>query len=622
MDRRLAAILAADVVGYSRLIGIDEAGTLASLKNHRVELIEPRIVEHKGRIVKLMGDGLLAEFPSAVEAVRCAVQIQQRMAERNAGLPEDGRITFRIGINIGDIVVEGDDLYGDGVNVASRIEGLCEPGGVCIARNVFNQVQDKLDLTFDYLGEKEVKNIAQPVAVYRIMMDEKAAASVTPPIAGPAKRTSWRKPAIAAVAVLVLLVGGAIWWQVQAPEFEPASVDRMAFELPDKPSIAVLPFANVGDDPEQVYFADGITNDLITDLSKFNSLFVIAANSTFTYKGKPVKVQQVAEDLGVRYVLEGSVQRTGDTIRINAQLIDALSGHHLWAERYDRKAEDLFAIQDEILKTIVGTLHVKVINAEFERTLKRPTENLSAYDYYQRGFYYHLAWGKENNDRARRSFKKAIELDPDYARAYAMLSFVETNDWQYDFAEDTSDSLAHALNDARKSVAIDPDDYWNIWALGHVRMARGETDEAIAAYQQALALNPNDPGLLMGMVELLVSVGQADQAVTQAKTAMRHNPHCPDWYFWNLGWAQYMAGQPEDAIATLQKMTNPPNGVRRTLAAALVEVGRIDEARAMIKEYMKNEPAQTVADIRKLKYKYRPYVDKWANDLLKAGLPE
>jgi adenylate cyclase len=371
-----------------------------------------------------------------------------------------------------------------------------------------------------------------------------------------------------------------------------------------------------------VYFADGITNDLITDLSKFNSLFVIAANSTFTYKGKPVKVQQVAEDLGVRYVLEGSVQRTGDTIRINAQLIDALSGHHLWAERYDRKAEDLFAIQDEILKTIVGTLHVKVINAEFERTLKRPTENLSAYDYYQRGFYYHLAWGKENNDRARRSFKKAIELDPDYARAYAMLSFVETNDWQYDFAEDTSDSLAHALNDARKSVAIDPDDYWNIWALGHVRMARGETDEAIAAYQQALALNPNDPGLLMGMVELLVSVGQADQAVTQAKTAMRHNPHCPDWYFWNLGWAQYMAGQPEDAIATLQKMTNPPNGVRRTLAAALVEVGRIDEARAMIKEYMKNEPAQTVADIRKLKYKYRPYVDKWANDLLKAGLPE
>jgi len=622
MDRRLAAILAADVVGYSRLIGIDEAGTLASLKNHRVELIEPRIVEHKGRIVKLMGDGLLAEFPSAVEAVRCAVQIQQRMAERNAGLPEDERITFRIGINIGDIVVEGDDLYGDGVNVASRIEGLCEPGGVCIARNVFNQVQDKLDLTFDYLGEKEVKNIAQPVAVYRIMMDEKAAASVTPPIVGPAKRTSWRKPAIAAVAVLVLLVGGAIWWQVQAPEFEPASVDRMAFELPDKPSIAVLPFANVGDDPEQEYFADGITNDLITDLSKFNSLFVIAANSTLTYKGKPVKVQQVAEDLGVRYVLEGSVQRTGDNIRINVQLVDALNGHHLWAERYDRKAEDLFAIQDEILKTIVGTLHVEVINAEFERTLKRPTENLSAYDYYQRGFYYHLAWGKENNDRARRSFKKAIELDPDYARAYAMLSFVETNDWQYDFAEDTSDSLAHALNDARKSVAIDPDDYWNIWALGHVRMARGETDEAIAAYQQALALNPNDPGLLMGMVELLVSVGQADQAVTQAKTAMRHNPHCPDWYFWNLGWAQYMAGQPEDAIATLQKMTNPPNGVRRTLAAALVEVGRIDEARAMIKEYMKNEPAQTVADIRKLKYKYRPYVDKWANDLLKAGLPE
>jgi adenylate cyclase len=622
MDRRLAAIFAADVVGYSRLVGIDEAGTLGALKSHRIELVEPKIAEHKGRIFKLMGDGILAEFPSAVEAVQCAVQIQQKMAERNADLPEDRRITFRIGINIGDIVVDEQDIYGDGVNVASRIEALSEPGGLCVARNVFNQVKDKLDLTFDYLGEKEVKNIAEPVAVYRVIFDEKAAALMTPLAPGPMRRTGRRWLVATAAIVLVLAAGGAVWWHARAPEFRPASIDRMAFELPDKPSIAVLPFVNVGDDPEQEYFSDGLTNDLITDLSKFNNLFVIAANSTLTYKGKPVKVQQVAEDLGVRYVLEGSVQRTGDTIRINAQLIDALSGHHLWAERYDRKAEDLFAIQDEILKTIVGTLQVKVNNAEFERTLKRPTENLSAYDYYQRGFYYFLAWGKENMDQARRSFKKAIELDPDYARAYAMLALVEKNDWQYDFAEDTSDSLAHALNDARKSVAIDPDDYWNIWALGHVRMARGETDEAIAAYQQALALNPNDPGLLIDMVELLVSVGQADQAVTQAKTAMRYNPHSPDMYFWNLGWAQYMAGQPEDAIATVQRMANPPNGVRRTLAAALVEVGRIDEAREVIKEYMKNEPEQTVADIRKLKYRYRPYVDKYANDLLKAGLPE
>lgn len=622
MDRRLAAILAADVVGYSRLIGVDEAGTLAALRAHRQELIQPKVTEHKGRIVKLMGDGILAEFPSAVEAVQCALQIQQRMAERNSKLPEDRCVAFRIGINIGDIVVEGEDIYGDGVNVASRIEGLSEPGGVCIARNVFNQVKDKLDLTFDYLGEKEVKNIAQPVAIYRVAIDEKATALLTPLVRGPVKQTSWRMPVIAAVVLLAFVVGGLIWWQGLAPEIKPASIDKMAFELPDKPSIAILPFANLGNDPEQEYFADGITNDLITDLSKFNSLFIIAANSTFSYKGKPVKVQKVAEDLGVRYVLEGSVQRTGDTIRINAQLIDALSGHHLWAERYDRKAEDLFAIQNEILKTIVGTLQVKVNNAEFERTLKRPTENLSAYDYYQRGFYYFLAWGKENNDQARRSLEKAIELDPDYARAYAMLALVEGKDWRYDWAEDTSESLAHALNYARKSVAIEPDDYWNIWALGHVRMAKGETDEAIAAYQQALALNPNDPGLLMDMVELLVSVGQADQAVAQAKDAMRFNPFYPDWYLWNLGWAEYMVGQHENAIATLQKMRNPPNGVRRTLAAALVEVGRIDEARAMIKEYMKNEPEQTVADIRKLKYKYRRYVDKWANDLLKAGLPE
>jgi adenylate cyclase len=622
MDRRLAAILAADVVGYSRLIGVDETGTLAALRAHRRELIEPKITEHKGRIVKLMGDGILAEFPSAVEAVQCAVQIQRRMAERNSEVPEDRCITFRIGINIGDIVVEGEDIYGDGVNVASRIEGLSEPGGVCIARNVFNHVKDKLDLTFDYLGEKEVKNIAQPVAVYRVMIDEKAAAMLTSLTGRPSKRIGWRVPVIAAAAVLVCAVGGTIWWQVQAPEFKPASIDKMAFELPDKPSIAVLPFANLGNDPEQEYFADGITNDLITDLSKFNSLFVIAANSTFSYKGKPVKVQQVAEDLGVRYVLEGSVQRTGDTIRINAQLIDALSGHHLWAERYDRKADDLFAIQDEILKTIVGTLQIKVNNAEYERALKRPTENLSAYDYYQRGTFYFLAWGKENNDKARAMEEKAIELDPDYARAYAMLAFIYTRDWRYEWAEDTSASLDLALASIRKAVALDPNDYWNMWGLGHVYLATGESDQALAAYKQALALNPNDPTLLMEMVELLVSLGEADQAVAQASDAIRYNPLYPDWYLWNLGWAQYMAGQHEEAVATLQKMTNPPNAVRRTLAAALVEVGRVDEARAMIKEYMKNEPEQTVADIRKLKYKYRPYVDKWANDLLKAGLPE
>ncbi|WP_264214311.1 tetratricopeptide repeat protein [Leisingera thetidis] len=587
MDRRLAAILAADVVGYARLISFDESGTLAALMAHIQELIEPKITEHKGRIVKLMGDGILAEFPSAVEAVLCAVQIQQSMVMRNREVPDDLRVIFRVGINIGDIVVEGEDIYGDGVNVASRIEGLADPGGVCVARNVFSQVNNKLNFTFDYLGEKAVKNIEEPVATYRVVIGETTEAPPKTPAREPPGRIRWRLALISAVVVLAVVIGGAVWWQAQGPDFSPARIDRMAYDLPDEPSLAVLPFSNLSNDPEQQYFADGIANDLITDLSKFKSLFVISANSTFSYKGKAVKVQQVAEELGVRYVLEGSIQRTGDTIRINVQLIDALSGYHLWAERYDRKAEDLFAIQSEILKTIAGTLQVKVTNAEFERALNRPTENLSAYDYYQRGFYHYLAWGKENNGKARRSLEKAIELDPDYARAYAQLGFLYASDWRYEWVEDTSESLDLALSNVRKAVALNPNDYWNLWALGHVHLARGESDQALSAYSQALLLNPNDPRLLMEMVELLVSIGDAGRAVAQAQEAMRYNPFYPEWYLWNLGWAQYMAGQHDEAIATLQKMVNPPNGVRRTLAAALVQVGRVDEARVMIAAYMK-----------------------------------
>jgi adenylate cyclase len=623
MERRLAAILAADVVGYSRLMGEDETGTLDALRAHREELIEPKIAEHEGRVVKLMGDGLLAEFPSAVEAVHCAVEIQHTMGERNANVPAERRITYRIGINIGDIIVEGDDIYGDGVNIAARLEGLADPGGISISRSVHTQIAGKLDLEIEDLGEQQVKNIAKPVMVYRVALDESAAALVTPVTVTPPTTGRRRWPQIAAgLGLSLVAVVGLFWWQASAPDFEPASVEKMAYPLPGKPSIAVLPFANLGNDSEQEYFADGITNDLITDLTKFDSLFVIAANSTFAYKGKPVKVQKVAEDLGVRYVLEGSVQRVGDTIRINAQLIDAVSGHHLWADRYDRKADDLFAIQNEIIKIIIGTLNLQVKDAENERAFKTPTDDLEAYDYYQRGYAYFRAWGKENNAKAREMYERAIEIDPQYARAYADLAFVHARHWRYDWIEDTSGSLALSLEHARKAVALDPDDYFSYWALGHAYLANGESDLSLTAYERALALNPNDPALLMEMGELLVSLGQAEQAVARAKTAMRRNPRHPDWYLWNLGWAQYFAEQHDEAVTTLQKMTEPPNLVRRTLAAALVRVGRIDEAREMITEYMKNEPEQTVADIRKIKYKHRPYVDKWAEDLLEAGLPE
>ncbi len=338
MERRLTTILAADVVGYSRLMAADEAGTLDALKTHRRELIEPKTAEYNGRVVKLMGDGTLMEFASVVDAVTFAVEVQRAMAERNANVPEDQRITYRIGINIGDIIVEGDDIYGDGVNVAARLEGLAEPGGVCVARSVYNQVKGKVDLAFQDLGEQQVKNIPEPIQVFQVRLDGEAPAAPASPTG-----TRRRLPVIAAgLALSLAAVAALVWWAPWAPRTEPASPEAMAFPLPDKPSIAVLPFNNMSDDEGQEYFADGMTEDLITDLSKISGLFVIARNSSFSYKGQQVKVRQVAEELGVRYVLEGSVRRAGDEVRINAQLIDATTGGHLWAERYDGTLADVF----------------------------------------------------------------------------------------------------------------------------------------------------------------------------------------------------------------------------------------------------------------------------------------
>jgi TolB-like protein/class 3 adenylate cyclase len=359
MERRLAAILAADVVGYSRLIRKDETGTLAALKDILEQLIEPKVAERNGRIVKLMGDGLLAEFPSAVEAVQCAVEIQHWVGTRTA---EERRVVYRIGINIGDIVVEGDDIYGDGVNVAARLEGLAEPGGICVARNVFDQVKDKLDFGFEDLGEQSVKNIDEPVAVYRVLFDGQSPGMRPKPTHR--GLTPVQLVVAAVVVVLIAASGASVIWQPWAPDVEPASMERMAFPLPDKPSIAVLPFTNMSDNPGQEYFADGMTEDLITDLSKVSGLFVIARNSSFGYKGKSPKVRQVAEDLGVRYVLEGSVRRVGDEVRINAQLIDATTGGHLWAERYDGSLADIFALQDKVLREIVGALALNLTENE------------------------------------------------------------------------------------------------------------------------------------------------------------------------------------------------------------------------------------------------------------------
>ena len=387
MERRLAAILAADVVGYSRLMEADEEATARTLSRCR-EIIEGSVASHHGRVFGSAGDSVIAEFASPVEAVRCAVAIQRELEAHNVDLAEDRCMRLRIGVNLGDVIVEGDNLLGDGVNIAARLETLAEPGGISLARSVFDQVKKQLDLGYEYLGEHEVKNIAEPVPVYRVLTEPEAAGKVI----GKAKRAtqSWKRLVLAAVVFVLIGVAGAVMWlRPWAPTIEPASVERMAFPLPDKPSIAVLPFTNLSDDPSQEYFADGMTEDLITDLSKISGLFVIARNSSFSYKGQQVKVRQVAEDLGVRYVLEGSVRRAGDQVRINAQLVDATTGGHLWADRFDRDLGDIFKLQDEVIGNIVSALAVELTDKE-----KAGRKRFTAVA------------------KAKELFEKAIEIDP------------------------------------------------------------------------------------------------------------------------------------------------------------------------------------------------------------------
>ena len=465
--RKLTAILSADAVGYSRLMAEDETATVKTIASYR-EIMASLIKQHRGRVVDSPGDNLLAEFSSVVDAVQCAVAVQSEFQTRNAELAENRRMEFRIGINLGDVIDEEDRIYGDGVNVAARLEALADPGGVCVSKTAFDQIETKLPLGYEYLGQQSVKNIPKPVGAYRVLMKPDAVGKVI----GEKRflgRIS-RRTAMAAIIILVMVAGGLISWNIylhQSKRIEPASVEKMAFPLPDKPSIAVLPFVNMSDDPQQEYFVDGITNDIITALSEFKFLFIIASTSSFAYKGKPVKVQEVSEELGVRYVLEGSVQRTSDRMRINAQLIDATTGKHLWAERYDRDAQRLFDIQDEIVETIVATLAFEVDAVERERVARKGPENLDAYDYWLRGRNAWFGCTKEANAEAGSLYQKAIELDPSWARPYGYMAWVHVNDSRFGWSENPEKSMELALEWAQKCYALDPNDYKTHWTLGY-----------------------------------------------------------------------------------------------------------------------------------------------------------
>ncbi len=617
-ERRLAAIVAIDVAGYSRLMGADEDGTLAALKAHRA-VTTPIGERHGGRLVGMAGDGELWEFPSVNEAVLCAVEIQEVMAGRNAGVPERRQMLYRIGINLGDVMIDGDDIYGDGINVAARLETLAEPGSICVSRTVRDNVRDRLDLSFEDQGEVEVKNIARPVRVFRVLpVGEEAPALAR-------AHARWLKYALAAIISVAIVAGGAVWWWRQQSDFGPADRAKTAHALPDKPSIAVLPFTNMSDAPEQEYFADGLTDDLITDLSKISAIFVISRNSVFTYKGRAVMVQQVARELGVRYVLEGSVRRANGNVRINAQLVDAQSGRHLWAERYDRDYKDIFMLQDEVIGKIVSVLAVTLTYNEQTQLARRPTDDLDAYDYYLRAEQRLYGYAISSRADAIGLYEKAIALDPEFAAAHAGIAMAAVDIWRYEYSHSLPGPVARkrAYVAANAALALDPRNARAFSVLGVLRMVEGRYDEAVEAVRLAVSLDPSNSEAYVHLATVLTFAGEHREALGAMETALRLNPKPPLYYFQELGSVLFHNKRYARALEPLKKARAGGIGSLHILAMVLAQLGRIDEAGIQVKELLQRVPFANLAYYRALHQHYRLNRDleHRLDSLRKAGLP-
>ena len=545
VERRLTAILAADVVGYSRLMGADEEGTLAALKAIRRELVDPRIVEDRGRIVKTTGDGLLVEFPSVVDAVRCAVDVQREMAERNAGVPSETRIEFRVGINLGDIIIDGDDIFGDGVNVAARLETLAEPGGICVSHVVRDQVRDKLAFAFEDMGEQQVKNIARPVRIHRIRIDAAAAAL-------------------------------------------PAAAPQPTLALPDKPSIAVLPFQNMSGDRQQEYFADGMVEEIITTLSRIKWLFVIARNSSFTYKGHAVDVKQVGRELGVRYVLEGSVRKGGNLVRITAQLIDAETGAHLWADRFDGSMEDVFDLQDQVATSVAGIMEPALQAAETRRAVARPTADLTAYDLYLRSLPLMLGWGKEPALQALDLLRQAIARDPNYGPALALAAWCTGQLIGGGWTDDPEIARRDGFDLARRAMRAAPDDPTVlVFAAGTLDILGEDIATPLAMVDQALSLNPSGAYGWFWSGFFRLFAGATDLAIEHFKKSLRLDPRTPlrPFHDTGLGACYFMQRRLDEAAALLVgSLRQVPTYVTTSwvLASCYGHMGRLDDARRIV----------------------------------------
>jgi adenylate cyclase len=583
VDRRLAAIMAGDIAGYSRLMSIDEEGTLRQLKAHRKELVDPKIAEHRGRIVKTTGDGMLVEFVSVVDAVRCAVDIARGMGERNAGVAADRRIEFRTGINVGDIISDGNDIFGDGVNVAARLEALADPGGIMVSRVVYEQVRDKLSFGFEDMGEQTVKNIARPISMHRVSIGKNAPASSVN-FAGTAG-----KP-----------------------------------DASDRPSIAVLPFANISGDPEQEYFADGISEDIITGLSKLRWFFVIARNSSFAYKGKAIDVKRAARELGVRYVLEGSVRKGGNRVRITAQLIDASTSNHIWADRYDGDLTDVFELQDEITRKVVAAIEPKLLEAEALRSQTRSPEDLGAWDLLMQANSVFWRMTKADVDAAIGMLRTATQRHPDYAPAQSMLAFALLFR-AIPVGAFRSRDVQEALPLAARAAEIDDNDPWAHLALGWAALLMRRTETAIEEYQRALAINPNFAAAHGHLGMAFALADQSDKAFPHLEQAVKISPHDPQTFLFNanLAIAHYLAGHFAEAVAYGRKAVQQRAGFtggQRIYVASLAQAGQLEEAREALGQLKAFQQGISIAWIEE-NVPYKPdAMAKLVAGLRKAGL--
>ncbi|RWQ28544.1 MAG: adenylate/guanylate cyclase domain-containing protein [Mesorhizobium sp.] len=607
MDRKLAAILAADVVGYSTLMERDEAGTFERLRAGRKDLFEPEIARHHGQIFKLVGDGMLAEFGSVVDAVECAVSLQRGLAERNAAVPEDQRIRVRIGINLGEVIVEGEDRYGEGVNVAARLQQLADPGGICVSAKVAREVERKLAFGFEPMGEQKVKNIAEPVQAFRVILEGQAPrqpARSSPP------RWVW---AGAAVLALILVLAGTTW------RFWPSAT------VSDMPRIAVLPFDDMSAGADQGYLSDAVAEGIITELSRSKTYAVIARNSSFRYRDKPTDARQIGDELGVDYLLEGSQQKVGDRLKVTAQLLNAHDGSHLWANTYNREIGDLFVVQEEIIRTLADRVGQRI-----QRPLpKSDAAQVSALHYHLMGIAeIRKDFSAAGNALLRQFSLKAIKSDPNAQFGYIGLAWSYRNDAIFGWHEqehDRDEALKRGAEYADKAILLAPDDAEAHHVRARIHTEAGEIEQALARFDQAMALNPSDPNILVGSTDPLLYIGRTDEAIDRIEQAKGIDPFHPDYFHWQMGWALWEKNDCGAALAAMRKMSRIPSGAHRMLAGIHACLGNEREAREALAVFLKDSPGQSISKERREWEKIWTApgsLERWIEHMRFAGLPE